>query len=160
MSEFKGDKRTKAYRDWKKSQKALQKDIDNNEAFVEKGLGVVVEKITEKTGIKKAVKWIAGEDCGCKEKKEKLNAKKIAGLRFPVVRCFTEDQYNTWREFRKEHYNEKADEFIRINGRIQRDILLPIYAQLFARQLKVMSCCTNNFFKEIDQVYLKYENTK
>ena len=30
-----------------------------------KGLGDTVEKIFEKTWIAKAVKWIAGEDCGC-----------------------------------------------------------------------------------------------
>ena len=33
------------------------------------GLGDTVEKITEATGIKKAVKFIAGEDCGCNERK-------------------------------------------------------------------------------------------
>ena len=54
------DKRSKEYKDWKKAQKA-------------EGLGDVVEKITEATGIKKAVKWLAGDDCGCDERKEKLN---------------------------------------------------------------------------------------
>jgi hypothetical protein len=54
------DKRSKEYKQWKKSQKA-------------EGLGDVVEKITEATGIKKAVKWLAGDDCGCDQRKEKLN---------------------------------------------------------------------------------------
>ena len=48
------DKRSKEYKQWKKSQKA-------------EGLGDVVEKITEATGINKAVKWLAGDDCGCDE---------------------------------------------------------------------------------------------
>ena len=62
MSEFKGDKRSKEYKAWKaKHEKAS------------KGLGDTVEKITTATGIKKAVKFIAGEDCGCDERKEKLN---------------------------------------------------------------------------------------
>jgi hypothetical protein len=30
-----------------------------------KGLGDTIAKITEATGIDKAVKFIAGEDCGC-----------------------------------------------------------------------------------------------
>lgn len=38
-----------------------------------KGLGDTIEQITEATGIKKVVKAIAGEDCGCDERKEKLN---------------------------------------------------------------------------------------
>lgn len=38
-----------------------------------KGLGDVVENITEATGIKKVVKAVAGDDCGCKERKIKLN---------------------------------------------------------------------------------------
>ena len=39
-----------------------------------KGLGDTIEKITEATGIKKAVKKITGDDdCGCGKRKEKLN---------------------------------------------------------------------------------------
>ena len=38
-----------------------------------KGLGDSIEKITKITGIEKVVKNIAGEDCGCKERKEALN---------------------------------------------------------------------------------------
>ena len=42
-----------------------------------KGMGDVVNLITEKTGIKKAVeaasKAIGLEDCGCSERREKLN---------------------------------------------------------------------------------------
>ena len=43
------DKRTKEYKEWKKQQPS-------------EGLGDVVEKITEATGIKSAVKWLAGDD--------------------------------------------------------------------------------------------------
>ena len=38
------------------------------------GLGDIVEKVTTATGIKKAVKFIAGEDCGCEERKNKMNS--------------------------------------------------------------------------------------
>lgn len=149
------DKRTKEYKEWKKHQQALQKDIDNGDAHIERGGGDIIEEIAVRTGVKKAIEWIAGEDCGCNERKAKVNKK--VRLRFPVVRCFTEQQYKTWKAFRHEHYNEKADEFVRINAGIQKGILIPIYAQLFARQLRVMSCCVNSFFKEIDQVYLNYK---
>lgn len=38
-----------------------------------KGLGDTIEKITEATGIKKVVKAIAGEDCGCDDRRDALN---------------------------------------------------------------------------------------
>lgn len=38
-----------------------------------KGLGDTIEQITEATGIKAVVKAIAGEDCGCDERRDKLN---------------------------------------------------------------------------------------
>jgi len=53
------------------------------------GLGDVVEAITEVTGIKKAVKFLAGEDCGCDERKEKLN--KMRFRKQPL--CLTESEY-------------------------------------------------------------------
>lgn len=54
-----------------------------------KGLGDTIEKITTATGIKAAVKAVVGEDCGCDERKEKLN--KL----FPYKRepeCLTDDE--------------------------------------------------------------------
>ena len=48
----------------------LVNDIKEN---VAEGLGDTLEKVFEKTGIKKLVKFIAGEDCGCDERKKKLN---------------------------------------------------------------------------------------
>ena len=53
------------------------------------GLGDTIAKVTKATGIEKLVKFIAGEDCGCNERKEKLN--KL----FPYVKpeCLQEDEY-------------------------------------------------------------------
>ena len=73
------DKRSKEYKEWKKAQEAAPS-----------GLGDTIEKITEATGIKAAVKFLAGEDCGCDERKEKLN--KI--FRYNKPECLTEDEYN------------------------------------------------------------------
>ena len=79
MTEFKGDKRTKEYKEWKKKH-----------AQASEGLGDTVEKITKATGIKKAVKWLAGEDCGCDERQEKLNKM----FRYKKPECLTEDEFN------------------------------------------------------------------
>ena len=38
-----------------------------------RGLGDKIEQFTEKTGIKKVIKKIFGEDCGCDERRKKLN---------------------------------------------------------------------------------------
>ena len=51
------------------------------------GLGDLVEKVTEATGIKKVVKAVFGDDCGCDERREKLN--KL--LSFKTAECLTED---------------------------------------------------------------------
>ena len=55
-----------------------------------KGLGDTVEKVFKATGIDKVAKWILGEDCGCEERKEKLNKM------FPYMepQCLNEDEYN------------------------------------------------------------------
>ena len=54
-----------------------------------KGLGDVVENITEATGIKKAVKAVVGDDCGCNERKELLN--KLFPFR-KDVKCLEESE--------------------------------------------------------------------
>jgi hypothetical protein len=55
-----------------------------------KGLGDVIENITHATGIDKVVHAIAGDDCGCKERKEYLNKLFPFGKR--VVNCLTDEQ--------------------------------------------------------------------
>lgn len=37
------------------------------------GLGDLVAKVTEVTGIKAVVEAVAGEDCGCAQRQQKLN---------------------------------------------------------------------------------------
>ena len=38
-----------------------------------RGLGDLVEKVTEKTGIKSLVEKVAGKDCGCNKRRDILN---------------------------------------------------------------------------------------
>ena len=59
------------------------------------GLGDTIEKITEATGIKKAVKWLAGDDCGCEERKHKLNNL----FRYKKPLCLQEDEYKWLTEW-------------------------------------------------------------
>ena len=82
------DKRTKAYKQC----------LENN-----KGLGDIVESITEKTGVKKVVKAISkavGVDCGCEKRKEVLNKIEFnINTRHKPVRCFTPDRLKSYGEF-------------------------------------------------------------
>lgn len=38
-----------------------------------KGLGDTIDKVTTVTGIKKVVKKVAGDDCGCEARRKRLN---------------------------------------------------------------------------------------
>ena len=63
--------------------------FDADQENKSKGLGDDIEKLTKATGIDKVVKFLSGEDCGCDERKEKLN--KI--FRYPQVKCLEEEEY-------------------------------------------------------------------
>ena len=70
-----------------------------------KGLGDTIEAITEVTGIKagvealsKALDW----DCGCDERKEKLNA--LFPYRKP--NCLSEEDYNYLKDFFATNQNQ------------------------------------------------------
>tara|TARA_Y100000389_G_C17462992_1_gene523220 strand:- start:3437 stop:3847 length:411 start_codon:yes stop_codon:yes gene_type:complete len=131
------DKRTKQYKDWKKN-------YDNESA----GVGDTVAKITEATGIKKAVKFLAGEDCGCDERKDKLN--KI----FPYYRpnCFTEEEFN--------FIGQKIKT---VTSRIERDDvpkLLSIYNRVFNDNKQATacdSCFVNGVWAKLKTIYKHYE---
>ena len=55
-----------------------------------KGLGDSVEKVLKATGIDKVAKKVLGDDCGCEERKQKLNKM------FPYARPFTEDELSIY----------------------------------------------------------------
>lgn len=58
------------------------------------GVGDMVEKVTKATGIKKAVEifsLITGVDCGCEDRKEKLN--ELFRRKKLKARCITKDEY-------------------------------------------------------------------
>ena len=63
------------------------------------GVGTIIADALESTGVKKLVEiFVDGKDCGCDKRKEKLN--NLFPFRFKA-RCFTEDEYNEWKEFQK-----------------------------------------------------------
>jgi hypothetical protein len=83
----------------KNKQKTIIEHIESQETQEQPslGLGDTIAKVTKATGIDKLVKFIAGEDCGCEERKEKLN--KLFRYKQPL--CLTENEYNYLTEFQK-----------------------------------------------------------
>ena len=137
MEEFKGDKRSKAYKEWKKK---YNKDS--------KGLGDTVEKITKATGIKKVVEFIANEDCGCDDRKEKLNHL------FPYYKpeCLNEKEYIYLAEFFENNPTT-------INGVMQKE-LLEIYNRVFKDKKEITSCSscfTNGVYAKLKRLFKEYE---
>lgn len=130
------DKRSKEYKQWKKSQKS-------------EGLGDIVEKITEATGIKKAVKWLAGDDCGCDQRKEKLN--NLFPSRYKA-QCLQEDEY------------EWLDKWFKVGKGVMRPTeqkeMLIIYNRVFnaRQQFTTCSSCLRDIIKRMDQVYQAYND--
>jgi len=130
------DKRTNEYKDWKTSQETTQEDLTakhkaNPTIEVEVGLGDVVEKITKATGIKTIVDYFTpeGEDCGCDERKEKLN-KHVVLKNMTKMECLTLAEYN----YMKPLLSNNAP----ISGKHARNLLV-IYARIFNK--KVDSSC-------------------
>ena len=83
------DKRTKAYKECIKNI-GVKEPIE----ITHGGLGDIVEKMIESTGLDKVFK--KGKDCGCDKRKKKLNTAFPARFK---ARCLTEQEYNDWDDF-------------------------------------------------------------
>lgn len=120
-----------------------------------KGLGDVVESITEATGIKKAVHFIAGEDCGCDKRKEQLN--KMFSFKFKP-NCFTEEQYNEWNQFKEVRTLRITQEQVKY--------ICTLYASIFNKPYWYPDCfsCSgtartiSDMIDRLDKVHETYKN--
>ena len=110
----------------KKKSNKLQKK--STETIKSKGLGDTVEKVLKKTGIDKVAKWVLGEDCGCEERKQKLNDL------YPYYRpkCLNEDEFNYLDEYFKANKPTVSPE-------VQQELLV-IFNRVFQQNKKLTSC--------------------
>lgn len=111
-----------------------------------KGLGDTIEKITEVTGIKSAVKFLAGADCGCNERKEFLN--KLIPYR--KVQCLNEEEYNYLTDFFG--VNKST-----LDVKSQRE-LASIYKSVFNISIENTNCadCWRDYIADLRKVYNEY----
>ena len=142
------DKRTKEYKEW-----AALKKKQLEEPTI-KGVGDVVEKVTEFTGIKSAVNNWFGEDCGCDERKDSLNELLPFGV--TAVNCVDEDDYHYLRQF-----------FARRRTRIdaeQQQRMVDIYNHVYDKKMVSPSSCQGcpktGFIKAINKLKMYFESTQ
>ena len=132
------DKRTKRYKEW-----VARYESDSS------GLGDTVEKITKATGIKKAVEFVAGEDCGCDKRKDKLN------YLFPYNKpnCFTEQEF----DYLTDIFSDEKWILRKINAEKVREVYT-IYNRVFNVSDKPSGCnsCVANRIKKLERLYKEY----
>jgi len=153
------DKRTKEYKEWRDAQEfelvenpkevvGFTMSSEEFEQLPPEGLGDVIESITETTGIKKLIKAVWGDDCGCDERKAKLNAV----LKFKVE-CLEESEYEYLKEFFDGKPNQvKPSEYKK---------LVTIARRIFNRNISdSMGCggCVRDVVNRLRKVYETYEN--
>lgn len=111
------------------------------------GLGDTVENILETTGIAKVAKWVLGEDCGCEERKAKLNDL----WRYTKPECLTEDEYKYLDDF---YTNLKSS----VSPNQQRE-LLKIYNRVFKQRMQPTSCgsCVREIVNKLNKLYAIYK---
>lgn len=112
-----------------------------------KGLGDTVEKVLQKTGVAKVAKWLLGEDCGCDERKAKLNE----WFPYATPNCLTEDEHNYLTNW----FSEKRNSITPVE---QRE-LLAIYNRVFNKRQDLTTCstCWKDILKGLQTVFDSYE---
>ena len=112
------------------------------------GLGDSVEQVLEASGISKVAKFILGEDCGCEERKAKLNRM------FPYKKpnCLLEHEY----EFLNDFYNRERQNTISVS---QQKVLSEIYQRVFNQRVQMSSSCGScwrDTISKLKKVYDEY----
>lgn len=113
------------------------------------GLGDTIEQALEATGISKVAKFILGEDCGCEERKAKLNRM------FPYKKpnCLTEKEYDYLHAF----FSRKKKNSITIP---EQQELAQIYLRVFNQRVAMSSSCSScwrDTIHRLEKVYNEYQ---
>lgn len=116
------------------------------------GLGDTVEKITKATGIDKVVKAVAGNSCGCEERRKKLN--KLVSYKLKVKECLTDEQIQWFTDYQSRKTLTVAKEDV--------NKLEDIYNHLFGLSYEVCRGCSSagkQLIKIIDIIQKVYDES-
>ena len=110
------------------------------------GLGDTVEQLLKVTKIAKVANWILGEDCGCDERKAKLN--ELFPYRKPE--CLEEPEYR----FLKEWFEKNTD----VVKPSEQATMLKIHSRIFKVRNEPTSCvpCLLDKVNQLRTVYNEY----
>jgi len=112
------------------------------------GLGDTVEKVLEVTGIAKVAKWLLGEDCGCDERKAKLNQL------FPYKKalCLEENEFS----YLDDWFSKNTD----VVRPIEQIELFKIHSRVFQVRNELTSCptCVKERIADLRKVYNQYKS--
>lgn len=112
------------------------------------GLGDTVEKVLEVTGMAKIAKWVLGEDCGCEERKAKLN--ELFPYRKPL--CLLQEEH----EWLKEWFIKNTDKVLPS----EQKTLLSIHSRIFQVRNEPTSCasCLITRINDLKKVFNEYKD--
>ena len=111
-----------------------------------KGLGDKIAAVTKATGIEKVVKTFFGEDCGCDERRDRLNKM------FPSrsITQMDEGQYTFFKDVLQPAYRGHQT----LKGK-DSDFFYQMYNDIFGKNQKKTKCtsCNKNMYIELLKVY-------
>lgn len=109
------------------------------------GLGDKVAAVTKATGIEKIVKTFFGDDCGCDERRERLNKmfSRPVKMMDEEQRKFFEDEIMTRYKSGQNLTKHIGDEFYKL------------YEELLSKKKKRTTCtsCNKNMYIELLKIY-------
>jgi hypothetical protein len=113
-----------------------------------KGLGDTIENVLQATGIDKVAKFILGEDCGCNERKAKLNELFMYSKK-PL--CLTENEHEVLTDLLPNVQREITP--------LEQMTLLKIYNRVFQDNQQMTSCgsCLRDIVKSLNKVFSTYD---
>ena len=113
-----------------------------------KGLGDTIAKVTKATGIDKVAKAVLGDDCGCEERRKKLNQ---MFPNFKNIRQFTEDEIKIYDEV-VPNIDKKG-----MLTPAERQIVSALYHSVFGESPVWKSCspCNKKIMNNLKKVYEK-----
>lgn len=156
LKNFKGDKRGKKY---KKMKLAYEKSIETKNVD-DVGVGTTIEKVLKATGISKLVDVFTpeGEDCGCSERKRRLNNSPTFNASQKPKRCMDKAMLEAYDNFVQ---SREVDKW----SAEQAKLVFDTYEWVFALRYDTKRMCANcngtaNILKMItaslDKVYESY----
>lgn len=133
------DKRVKEYKDYKD----WKNEFDKRSV----GLGDTIAKITKATGVEKLVKAVVGEDCGCDERKKKLN--KI--WKYSKLNCIEDKDYLFITNFLKKNKQKVTPK--------EQQLVIDVYNNIFGTKIKTTNCasCFKGHLRNLER-YLEVYN--